>query len=49
MGLSQEVYRYDEAGRRTHVFPTLKQDLKEFAQTWFANLRVQGFFGATAI
>ena len=49
LGLSQEVYRYNEAGRRTHVFPTLKQELKKFATTWFATLRVQGFFGATAI
>ena len=31
LGILQEVYRYDEAGRRTHVLPTLKQDLKEFA------------------
>lgn len=28
LGISHEVYRYNEAGRRTHVFPTLKQDLK---------------------
>lgn len=48
-GISHEVYRYDAAGTRTHVVPTLKQELKEFAQTWFANLRDQGFFGATAI
>ncbi|MDF0672838.1 MAG: hypothetical protein P0120_00645 [Nitrospira sp.] len=49
LGISQEVYRYDEAGRRIHVFPTLKQDLKEFAQTWFANLQEQGFFAPTAV
>ncbi|UVT17046.1 MAG: hypothetical protein H8K04_05700 [Nitrospira sp.] len=49
LGISQEAYRYNEAGRRTHVFPTLKQELKTFATTWFATLRVQGFFGATAI
>jgi hypothetical protein len=49
LGLSQEVYRYDAAGTHTHVFPTLKKKLKEFAQTWFANLRDQGFFEATAI
>lgn len=47
--ISQEVYRYDEAGRRTHVFPTLKQDLKEFTQSWFATLREQGFFAPTAV
>jgi hypothetical protein len=49
LGISQEVYRYDEAGTRTHVFPTLKQDLKEFAKTWFATLKDQGFFAATAV
>ena len=49
LGISQEVYRYDEAGRRSHVFPRLKQDLKEFAQSWFANLKDQGFFAPTAV
>jgi len=49
LGLSQEVYRYDEAGRRTHVVPSLKQDLKEFARSWFANLKDQGFFATTAV
>ena len=49
LGISQEVYRYDEAGRRTHVVPSLKQDLKEFAKAWFATLRDQGFFAPTAV
>ncbi len=49
LGIVQEVYRYDEAGRRTHVFPALKQDLKEFAQTWFATLREQGCFAPTVV
>jgi len=49
LGLSQEVYRYDEAGRRTHVVPPLKQELKEFAESWFANLKDQGFFAPTAV
>ena len=49
LGLSQEVYRYDEAGRRTHVVSSLKQDLKEFARAWFATLREQGFFDPTAV
>ncbi|MDR4467191.1 MAG: hypothetical protein MRJ68_02715 [Nitrospira sp.] len=49
LGLSQEVYRYDETGRRTHVLPTLKQDLMEFAESWFANLKDQGFFAPTAV
>ena len=49
LGLSQEVYRYDETGRRTHVVPSLKQDLTEFAESWFANLKDQSFFAPTAV
>lgn len=49
LGIVQEVYRYDEAGKRTHVVPSLKQKLKEFARTWFATLREQGFFAPTAV
>jgi len=49
LGLLQDVYRYDEAGRRTHVLPALKQELKEFAQAWLATLRDQGFFASTAV
>lgn len=49
LGIVQDVYRYDETGRRTHVVPTLKQDLTEFAESWFANLKDQGFFASTAV
>lgn len=49
LGLSQEVYRYDETGRRTHVVSSLKQDLKEFARAWFVTPREQGFFASTAV
>lgn len=49
LGIVQDVYRYDEAGRRTHVLPALKQDLQEFAQAWVATLRDQGFFAPTAV
>ncbi|MEK6785852.1 MAG: hypothetical protein AABY61_10265 [Nitrospirota bacterium] len=49
LGIVQDVYRYDETGRRTHVVPSLKQDLKEFAQAWLATLREQGFFAPTAV
>ncbi|NGZ95307.1 MAG: hypothetical protein CV089_04085 [Nitrospira sp. WS110] len=49
LGISQEVYRYDETGRRTHVVPSLKQELKEFARAWFATLRDQGFFAPTTV
>ena len=49
LGIVQEVYRYDEMGRRTHVLPALKQDLQEFARAWFGTLRDQGFFAPTAV
>lgn len=49
LGLDQEVYRYDESGKRTHLDTKLKQDLREFAQIWFANLKEQGFFGDQAV
>lgn len=49
LGIVQDVYRYDETGRRTHVLPTLQQDLTEFAESWFANLKDQGFFASTAV
>lgn len=49
LGIVQDVYRYDETGRRTHVLPTLKQDLTEFAESWFASLKHQGFFAPTAV
>ncbi len=49
LGIVQEVYRYDETGRRTHVVPSLKQELKEFAESWFADLKDQGFFASTAV
>ena len=49
LGIFQEVYRYDEVGRRTHVLPPLKQDLQEFARDWFATLNDQGFFASTAV
>jgi hypothetical protein len=49
MGLMQEIYRYDDAGRKTHVNVRLKQELKSFARTWFNNLKDQGFLSDTAI
>ena len=49
MGLMQEVYRYDDDGKKTAVNPKLKQDLKSFGLTWFKNLKNQGFLGDTAI
>ena len=49
MGIMQEIYRYDDDGKKTHVNAKLKQDLKSFAKTWFQNLKDQGFLGDTAI
>ncbi|MGE0642370.1 MAG: hypothetical protein AB7P24_01740 [Nitrospira sp.] len=49
LGIVQDVYRYDEAGRLTHILPTLKQDLAKFAESWFANLKDQGFSASTAV
>lgn len=49
MGLLQEVYRYGDDGRKTHVNLRLKQELTSFARTWFTNLKDQGFLGETAI
>jgi len=49
LGIVQEVYRYDEMGRRTYVVSSLKQNLNEFAESWFANLKDQGFFASTAV
>jgi hypothetical protein len=43
LGLMQEVYRYNDDGKKTHVNAKLKQDLKSFARTWFQNLKDQGF------
>ena len=48
MGLLQEVYRYDDSGKKTHVNVRLKQELTSFAKTWFKNLEQQGFFSPAA-
>ena len=45
LGILHEVYRYDGDGKRTHVVPELKRDLRHFTHAWFENLRDQGFFG----
>lgn len=49
MGLLQEVYVYDDAGRRTHVHTARKAELKSFCIMWFRNLKEQGFFGPQAV
>ncbi|MEX2206665.1 MAG: hypothetical protein WEF50_10605 [Myxococcota bacterium] len=48
VGILQDVYDYDDHGRRTHLRPRLKAELKAFARIWFRNLRHQGFLGHAA-
>ena len=48
MGLYQEVYTHNGEGKRTHVNPRLKAELKSFARMWFRNLRAQRFFDKEA-
>ena len=48
MGLFQEVYRYDDTGKKTHVKTRLKAELKSFARTWFTNLKDHGFLSPEA-
>lgn len=43
LGLNQDVYRYDEHGKRTHLENKLELHLKEFAKIWFANLNEKEF------
>ena len=49
LGVLQEVYRYNDTGKKTHVNTRLKQELTSFAKTWFQNLKEQGFLSETAI
>lgn len=48
VGLFQEVYSFDDAGKKTHVKTKLKQELKSFARLWFRNLKAQGFLSTSA-
>jgi hypothetical protein len=48
-GTYQEVYRYSPQGRRTHLVPSLKNELRSFVRMWFRNLHAQGFFGTDAV
>ncbi|MCZ7620178.1 MAG: hypothetical protein M5U32_18415 [Myxococcota bacterium] len=48
VGVLQDVYDYDEHGRRARFRPALKRELKSFARTWFRNLKAQGFLGLEA-
>ena len=47
-GIHQEVYRYNDEGKATHVDARLKAELKSFARMWFRNLNAQGFLSPQA-
>ena len=48
VGAHNEVYVYDDAGRRTGVYAKRRAELVSFARIWFRNLRAQGFLGESA-
>ena len=47
VGVLQDVYEYDDSGRRTRVYLSRKADLRSFARIWFRNIRAQGFLGSS--
>ena len=49
IGVCQEVYLYDDAGKRTHVRASLKPQLEDFSASWFRDLEQQGFFSQGAV
>ena len=48
VGAHDEVYAYDDAGRRTGVYARRRAGLVSFARVWFRNIRAQGFLGEKA-
>ena len=48
VGAHDEVYAYDNTGRRTGVYAKRRAYLVSFARIWFRNLRAQGFLGESA-
>ena len=48
MGAHDEVYAYDNTGRRTGVYAKRRAELVSFTRIWFRNIRAQGFLGADA-
>ena len=43
IGLYQEVYTYDDDGKKVGVRLKLKKDLNKFFGDWLKNLKMQGF------
>ena len=48
VGAHDEVYAYDDTGRRTGGCPKRRAELVSFARVWFRNIRAQGFLGENA-
>jgi len=48
VGAHDEVYAYDDSGRRTGVYAKRRAELVSFARIWFRRLRAQGFLGEHA-
>jgi hypothetical protein len=48
LGKHDEVYVYDDAGRRTGAFAMRRRHLVSFTRVWFRNLREQGFLAKDA-
>ncbi len=48
VGAYDEVYAYDDAGRRTGVYAKRRAELVSFARVWLRNLREQGFLSDAA-
>ncbi|MBK8277070.1 MAG: hypothetical protein IPK92_14925 [Nitrospira sp.] len=49
LGVMQEVYEYSPSGKKSHIRPQLKKDLRHFAALWFRNLKTQGFLSESAV
>ena len=43
LGIYQQVYEYDDKGKKTMVSPKLKKELNSFLNMWLNNIRNQGF------
>jgi len=48
VGVHDEVYAYDDAGRRRGVYAKRHAALVSFTRVWFRNIRAQGFLGEAA-
>ena len=49
MGIMQEVYIYNDAGKKAYLRSYLKNDLTAFAKTWFETINDQGLLGPQAV